>query len=418
VTAPVATAPHVIAVAPAARSTRADYGSTIWAQFDEALDPSSVTTHNVYLKLDTVRLPIAVAWDSTTRRVEILQSNPLALLTTYTVELSPNLRAADGTPLGVDYVWQFTTTSVRHPVPVLPADRGWDSPFTPLIWAGNETTPGPLFYELYTGPDSAAVADRAVPYLWTGTSTSYLPGSRWPEHAPLYWSITVINVNVGERSNGPTWRFDTPYADAPMDSISVPASDWGYQKTSGFFSVADCFNGTITTGSIYTSYCQWTVAAAAATPVMAALHWDCSAATGYQDSLAGSAWLGASTAALSCGSSVPRREDTSRGRLATGWQVGPRTMRFDSDTLALFVEAMLRRGGLYGFYMHSGKTMKFVAPQGSDPTYDAVFEFTYYLGPGTPAPARPAAVAPTRRPGAARRFPLDPGRGSPFNSRR
>jgi hypothetical protein len=151
---------------------------------------------------------------------------------------------------------------------------------------------------------------------------------------------------------------------------------------------------------------------------MASLHWDCSAAVGYQDSLAGGLWLGSSTAAISCGNTVPRREDTGRGRIATGWMLGPRTMRFDSDTLALFVQTMIRRGGLFGFYLHTGKTTKFVAPQGSDPAFASVFEVTYYTGPGTPAPGRPAAVAPARRPGSAvRRFPLDPGRGSPFNSR-
>lgn len=438
VTAPAPASPHVIAVAPAARSTRADYAGRIWAQFDIALDPTSVTTKNVYLKLDTVRLPITVAWDSTARRIEIQPVNPLALFTTYTVELSPNLRAADGTVLGVDYLWQFTTTSVRHPVPVNPADRAWDSPFTPLVWAGNETTPGSLQYELYVGTDSTQVATRAVPYLQRLAGTTFVPAHRWTEHSPNFWSVTVVNVTTGERSDGATWRFDTPYADAPIDSLAVQANDWGYQKLVGglFGSPADCLNSTITSGSNYVSYCQWTFGAVDGAIKLADLHWDLSAVQGWQDSLAGGMWPAASTAIITCGTSILRREDTSRGRLASGWLVAPRTMRFDSDTLTIFVQNLLRRGGLYGFYLHTGKITKLVSPEGTDLPYLPVFEITYYTGPGTPpaprtTPARPAGLGLARRPGpaalapgparnrtaGARRFRLDPGRGSPFNSR-
>src|SRR5206468_2177856 len=126
------------------------------------------STQTVFLKIDTRRFACTVAWDPANLRVHVTPLATLALFKTYTVELSPDIRSADGARLGSSVFWQFGTTSVRSPTARSPYDRGIDSPFVTLVWGGNETTPGSLSYALYTGTDSAAVAGRAPAPTYAG----------------------------------------------------------------------------------------------------------------------------------------------------------------------------------------------------------------------------------------------------------
>jgi len=225
--------PQVTEVFPAARSTQVDYASAIRVQFDAPVNPSSVDPRNVYLKIDTVRQPIALSLDAGSRTIRVIPQSTLSLFTTYTVELSPALQFADGQRLGNTYLWQFTTVSVRHPVPLAPHDRGFDSPFAPLLWGGNESTAGMLIYDLYEGTDSVTIDHRGLPTIYRGGGTRYIPNTRWPGLGPNFWAVTIENLTSGERSDGPVWRFDTPTADAPVDSLVVSARNWGYRAGAG-----------------------------------------------------------------------------------------------------------------------------------------------------------------------------------------
>jgi len=317
--------PGVRAVSPAPRSVFTAYDADIWAEFDEDLNPASVNTRDVYLKLDTARIPITVRWEAATRRIHVQPLVTLALLTTYTVELSANLVTTQGVPLGTAYRWQFTTTSVRRPAAPFPADRAVESPFTTLAWGGNETTPGALTYEVYAGPDSVVVAARTDPYIVRGTRTLFLPKTRWREHGPTFWSVTVDNATAGERSNGAVWRFDTPGADAPIDSVLVPASVYGYRRFNS--SQGACSPPELLAGGGWFCGLVWSTNLQPQTLRLADVRMDLTATPPYADSLPGdvSAWL--TNANMSCGFSALTSfaTDEVNGHLATGALIGPRT---------------------------------------------------------------------------------------------
>jgi len=391
--APLPPPPQVSTVFPAPRSVFVDYFTGIWADFAEALDPTTISTQNIYLKVDTVRKPISLSWDAVNRRLYIQPATALALNTTYTVEFSPNLAAADGTPLGATYWWQFTTTSIRHPASPFPADRGVQSPFTTLGFGGNETTPGPLTYEIYAGPDSSLIAARGVPFLYRGTKTLYTPTLRWREHGPTFWSITVENASTSERSNGAVWRFDTPGADAPIDSVDVDLAEWGY-RVPGFF--GGCLGTELITGRGDFSGISWQVSFQPQDMKLAGLRMELSATAAYQDSLPGLASVWFTTAPVRCANGLVATTDASSGRLANGVPVGLRTVRFDSDTLDIYVQQALRLRALFGYRYQSVNLIHWVAPRAAEVAFVPMFRLYFFTGNGTigPGPARPAAAPP------------------------
>ena len=423
------TPPIVSAMNPAPRSVFVAYDTDIWVEFSQGLDPATVTTKNVYLKIDTVRQPITVVWDAATRRIHIRPQAVLALLTAYTVELSENIRSDTGAPLSGGFFWQFTTTSVRHPSSPFPPDSAVQSPFTSVSWSGNQSTPGTLAYELYAAADSAAVASRAIPYLYRGSKTLVVPQVRWTEHGTTFWSVTVENQTVGERSNGPVWRFETPAADAPIDSLLVPANLWGYRRVGA--AAGGCSPVEILTGPGYAGGIIWQLAAVDPALRLAGVRMDLSATPPYADSLPGGAGVWLTLAGMTCTCTgylcVPVlgsfATDEANGHLAIGALIGPRTLRFESDTLIAHVQAAVRLKTFFGYLFRAARPIHYESPQGNEPAMAPVFKLYYYTGNGTlqaQASARPAAAADTLAPppGARRLFPLDRGRVQSFNSRR
>ena len=92
----------------------------------------------MFFKADTRRLGASLRWDPAARRLHIQPDERLDLRRTYTVELSPALRFADGQTLGETYFWQFTTNRLRRPQSPLPSDGRVElSPFVALVWSYN-----------------------------------------------------------------------------------------------------------------------------------------------------------------------------------------------------------------------------------------------------------------------------------------
>ena len=377
---------------PPPRSVLVDYLTDIWAQFDRKLDPATVNGKTVYLKLDTTRLPAVVSYDSTAQRIHVHSTNPLTLLTTYTIEVSANVRAADGEPFTNGYLWQFTTQSVRHPTNPFPADGGEDSPFVTVNWGGNETTPGPLIYELYAGLDSAAVAARTAPLVYRGPATQVVPQVRWHEFGTNYWSITVENPAQGERYNGPVWRFRTPAASVPVDSVDIANGDFGYmsiipQRTF-------CQTGEIITGPNYRSFQGWQLVNLPSPLRFARARWLLSSTVASQDSLAGGVNVYGAFTSPACGFRVSGNPNFVQPLAVGVPEADPRTMRLESDYLTAYLEASVRRGGFLGYFLVSGRVVHFVSAFGNEAAYKPNLRiWTYHI---TPAPARassPAAAA-------------------------
>src|SRR5258706_12199608 len=61
---PDATPPEVLSTQPVARSTGVIYDTPITVDFAADMDVTTLTTQNVFLKLDTQRVPLNLSWDA------------------------------------------------------------------------------------------------------------------------------------------------------------------------------------------------------------------------------------------------------------------------------------------------------------------------------------------------------------------
>ncbi len=227
-TAPVARlGPAVEEVFPPPRAVRVPLATAIWARFHEPLDPASIGPTTVFLKLDAARVRSDIQYDAATRTVRITPLETLRLRRTYTLEIGPRVTTAAGAALDSTYFWQFTTTALRlleHPMPLDGASG--QGPFTPLTWDAPDPDAGAVRFELYTAPDSAAVADHVVSPIVTFESVRMAPqrralGSTW------WWSLRATNLDTGEQTQSPLWRFTVVGPEAIVDSLVVPVSSFG-----------------------------------------------------------------------------------------------------------------------------------------------------------------------------------------------
>jgi len=361
--------PDVVATAPVARSTSVPENTEIWAQFDRDLDPKTVTPQNVFLKIDTRRLSIAVAWDAATRRVRITPLVPLALFRTHTVDLEPGLAAADGTPLGAEYFWQFRTISVRQPRAPFPADRALDeSPLASLQWAGTDPSAGAIAYDLFLGPDSSVVAARTAPAQHFISGTSVLPPARWPFSAPIFWAVRVYNFTTGESLDGPVWRFDVLAAATPIDSVGVPLREWFFGfTTSGFNNTYNrrCSTDSIVAGpAIDQNYLRWNLAGLSPGLKLAGASAEFSPYPGYANRVPSFMALSAlgSFGNVCTTNTGPFVKPTPGGALALFERLPSGRMRFSSDAFAAVFERAVRANGPDGFMIASNLRLAFTSP--------------------------------------------------------
>jgi hypothetical protein len=362
---------RIEAVYPPPRSTGVIYDTRPWVRFAMALDTTTVDARHVALMADTRRLAIALVWEPSTKTLHIVPLERLELRHTYTIELTPSLRFADGATLGQSFTSQFTTNSLRRVESPLPMDgQGGESPFVALRWGGlTEGGYGQVRYEIHVASDPAQAADPGQPALATVLDPLYLPKTRWRQDGPNYWAIHAIHSTTGERMVGPVWRFDTLPADAPYDSVLAPFMDFTWvQRTTP----NRCTGSLLEMGPDVLCVLRWRLGPPDSTVRLAGAAFEMSAQAGTPapGPNGPSVWYATSTW-TACDATYPGPPftDEAEGRLADAFARTPNVIRFSSDALAAHVEATRRLGGLYGYLFRSGVTRRYVAPfaAGGDP---------------------------------------------------
>jgi hypothetical protein len=350
------------------------YDTPVWAQFTEPLDPDSLSGRTVFFKADTRRLAAALAWDPGTRRLHIVPQEGLALRQTYTVELAPALRFADGSTLGRIYWWQFTINSLRRVHSPLPMDgRRGESPFAALRWRGlTEPSAGPVTYEIRAASDSAGAADPSLPPAGTATTGLFVPRARWRQDGPNYWAVHAVNGATGERLVGPVWRFETLPADAPYDSLVVTPLDWDWvQQSSGR---QRCTEDSLAMGPEITSTIRWNLGPPDSAVRLAGAGIELTPRYSTVPAVTGpSVWYATgSFAGCALGYPGPPDTDPLNGKLAEAAVLRPDRIRFSSEALAAHVEATRRLGGLYGYLFRSPLRRSYYGPGAGSPVVRAV----------------------------------------------
>jgi hypothetical protein len=386
--------PPIETVFPAARSAGVFYDTDIWVRFLEPLDPATINERTVFLKLDTVRNPVALSYDVATRTIRLTPQVTLALLRTYTVELTRGVETAAGQPLAQTYFWQFTTNGLRrleNPFPESGATGA--SPFGMLRWGGTEPTAGTIRYEVFVGPDSGLIAARGVPALGAVTEAAYLPRVSWGTGGRLYWAINSTNQTNGEHLAGPVWRFETLPAETPVDSVTVPMADWAYYREPQRQLV--CNGPSIVSFPTSNNGIHWQFDPGPGDLVLAGARLHMSVVgTGVNFNLApyqpvfiqglGDPWLPCVVEPI-----FPRAD--SRGALAGGTQIGTTSrVRFEGDAFTAHLEAAVRFGYGYGYRLWTNVSLSVASPNANtSPLTDPVLTLYYYRASapaGRPAP--------------------------------
>jgi len=223
--------PEVEAVFPPARAAHVPCETEIWVRFHEPLDPTTVDVHSVFLKLDTGRILVHLALLDSGRTIAIQPLEPLAVLRTHTVELTPSLKTASGASFAQTYFWQFKTSGVRRLAEPDPPDRTpFESPVSPLAWRGTDADAGTIRYAVFAGEDSAAVAVSTTPGALTSDAL-FLPTAPWALGHRIYWRVRVENLDSGDQDSGPVWSFQVAPPGAPIDSVLVRLSRYASWDT-------------------------------------------------------------------------------------------------------------------------------------------------------------------------------------------
>jgi hypothetical protein len=393
------TPPQVASTVPAARATGVLYDTDVAVVFATPMNAATLTTSNVFLKQDTRRIPISLAWNAAQLTLKVIPQVALELQRTYTVEFSANVLAEDGTSFGPDgWFFQFTTNSLRRPLTPRPAPgTTGESPFVLLSWDSTETGHGAISYQVWAGSDSAAVAVRSGTALATISRASYLPVARWPLEGTTFWAVTVLNGSTGEQLLGDVQRFTTLAASTPMDSIAIPASDYGWnsQAANQQFPSQNCLQDSIVSLPGFQAWFQFSFAALPADVHLAEARLEASVfdqniprITTGQMQLWSSAqgWLHPCKPGLNFLSDLPKLDR----QMAPVRGVGGARIVYSSDLLAAHVEASVRRGGFYGYMFASQQRVAYVTPHLGNPARAPYLKLYYFRT--SPRPA--ASVAP------------------------
>jgi hypothetical protein len=103
------TPPAVSTRAPASGATGVTTDTAITAGFDRRLDPATVDATTAKLTAGATTITAPVSYDDTARTVTLTPSARLNPQTAYTVTLTTGIKALDGTPMGAQVSWSFTT---------------------------------------------------------------------------------------------------------------------------------------------------------------------------------------------------------------------------------------------------------------------------------------------------------------------
>jgi len=380
--------PQVLATLPVARASGVVYDTPIAVDFATDMDAATLTTSNVFLKLDTQRIPISLNWNAPARRLQLIPQVPLQLRRTYTVELTEGVRTTDGAGLPPGgWFFQFTTNSVRRPADARPrAGVAGESPFVMLSWDSTEAAAGNITYEVWSGLDSTAIAVRAGTPTGTSTRAHWLPSTGWPLGARVYWAVTVVNATTGERFPGPVLGFETVAAGTAVDSILVRAQDYGYnymvfgQNLSPF---QICATDSVVSQNGTQGWMVFPLSGLSADVRIASVRLEVHTFPHYVARLATTnmlLWSSRRDWLRPCRSSYQFRENlpAQDQLIATGRQESDRRLIFMSDLLASHVEASVRRGGFFGYEFLSSQRLAYVTPRLGIPALDPYLKIHYF----------------------------------------
>jgi hypothetical protein len=237
-TTPVAdtTPPTVTAMSPAGGSTAVAVNAAVTISFSEALNASTVNASTVFLRdASNAVVAAAIAYDSSTNKVTLTPSGPLANSATYTVVVksgAAGVKDVAGNALASDVTSSFTTVApVGTPLPATTSSL-WTSSATPAIVDSGDAQ-GVELGTKFTSDTSGTIT--GLRFYKSAANTGTHTASLWTAAGQLLATATFTN----ETASG--WQ-QVNFA-APVSITAGTTYIASYHTNAGRYSVSRSFFG-------------------------------------------------------------------------------------------------------------------------------------------------------------------------------
>ena len=212
--------PLVTYTDPANNSTGVVLNKTITATFNQAMDPLSITSLTYSLSQGTT--PVSGTVSSTGTTVSFKPTTALLSNTVYTATINTGVKNAGGTAIAIDYIWNFTTGTIKAPEvnSTDPLNLATGVTLNKAISAVFSEAMNPLTitsasYTLMLG--TTAIAGTVN---YSGTTATFTPTGGLLSGNTYTATITTAAKNVTgvTLANAYTWTFSTG---APLGPVGV-----------------------------------------------------------------------------------------------------------------------------------------------------------------------------------------------------
>jgi WD40 repeat protein len=189
------TAPLVSSTVPSSGANGINKSSVVTATFNEQMNPTTITTSSVQLKIGGNFVPSSVDYNASNRTLALTPNSSLAAATTYTAIIkggSAGVKDLAGNPLAQDYTWNFTTAndgSVCNPC------SGWDKSTIPANPSESDASSVEIGVKFRTDVDGFITGISF--YKGAGNTGTHI-GNLWSETGKLLATATFTGeTNIG-----------------------------------------------------------------------------------------------------------------------------------------------------------------------------------------------------------------------------
>lgn len=217
--APDVTPPTIISVVPANNASSVATGSSITANFSEAMGSASITSSTFTMKQGATSVAGSVTYSGTA--AVFMPTTALAASTLYTCTVTTGVKDAAGNSMASDYTWSFTTTAAADVTPptvvsVTPANNavsvstGTNSSAT----FSEAMSPASITASTFTMKHGSTAVTGTVTY--SGATATFTPSAALTASTLYTCTITTgaKDATGNSMTSNYTWSFTTA---APVD---------------------------------------------------------------------------------------------------------------------------------------------------------------------------------------------------------
>ena len=219
--------PIVISTDPANLATSVALNKIITINFNEVMNPATITQASIILQAGAVAVSGTVTYSGTT--ATFTPASRLAVNTTYTGRVTTAVKDLNGNALQAEYVWTFSTGATLSPVVIStdPANNATGVPLNKTITATFNMVMDPLSINTTTFKLMQGTTAVTGIVTYSGTTASFTPATPLTLNTLYTATITTGAKNTAGTAlaNNYVWTFTTGTLTAPTVISTDPANN-------------------------------------------------------------------------------------------------------------------------------------------------------------------------------------------------